>query len=541
MFEGPGLLWTLVAIFLGTLASEDLATISAGLLAAAGKIDYLAAVGASFGGILFGDTLIFLGGYYFGRPLLRHRWSRWLVSERAVDRAQRLVQRHGMWIILITRFIPGTRTATYFSAGALHAPPLRFIALFALAAALWTPFLVGLSMLIGNQLMELYSVYEALAFSVMLAAGLFLYLLIHYGLPLFTWKGRRRLRGKWMRATKWEFWPGWQVNGLVVLYVLWLGIARYRRPLAFAAVNPCMPHGGFLGESKSGILDSMSGVGDALPRWFRLPPAEPGQRMARLEAGMAEAGLQFPIVLKPDEGQRGFGVRVVRDAAAAVEWLTERPGPALLQEFVGGREYGVFYVRDPRDPQGRIISITIKQQLEVVGNGQDTLETLIHAHPRAIAQLDRFLSRFADRLDEVPPIGQGIPLGDIGNHAQGALFLDGRHLLTPELEAAMDGIARRIPGFHFGRFDIKVPDESSLQAGRDIRILEVNGLTSESTHIYDPQHGLLHAWGTLCRQWRIAFEIGLENARRGHAVPGVREFLGGYVTAARRQAAAARG
>ena len=104
----------------------------------------------------------------------------------------------------------------------------------------------------------------------------------------------------------------------------------------------------------------------------------------------------------------------------------------------------------------------------------------------------------------------------------------------------MDTIAQGIPGFYFGRFDVKVPDEAALQAGRDIHILEVNGLTSESTHIYDPRHGLFYAWQTLCRQWRIAFEIGLENERRGQAVPSVRAFLGNYITAARRQAAAAR-
>jgi membrane protein DedA with SNARE-associated domain len=535
LLSGSARLQTLAGIALGTLASEDLASIGAGLLAAAGNITPLEAVVASFAGIFIGDTLIFALGHTFGRPLLRHRLMRWLISEQSVNRAQHLFHRHGIWIILATRFIPGTRTATYFSAGALHAPPLRFMFVFGLAAALWTPLLVGLSFVIGNQLVHYFEVYEAFVLPGLLLAGLLLYLFFHYGIPLFTWRGRRLLRGKWLRATRWEFWPAWQVNWLVLLYALFIGIFRYRRPTLCTAVNPCMPHGGFLGESKGDILNRLSGAGEALPPWATIAAGSPAERMEFLDAALDRLGLDFPVVLKPDEGQRGLGVKVVRSADAAREWFDAFTGPALVQAFVAGSEYGVFYVRHPDEETGRVVSVTLKRQLEVTGDGNETLETLILKQPRAIALWRTFSARFADELDRIPEPGERIPLGELGTHALGALFLDGADLITPQLEAEVDRIARSCPGFYFGRFDLKAPDDDSFKAGRALRIIELNGLTSEATHIYDPRHGLLYAWRILMWQWRTAYAIADKNRRTGAPVSSLRVLVRDTFRAMKRQ------
>jgi len=528
-------LLTMAGIAVGTLISEDLSTISAGLLAATGKLAFPSAVLAAYVGIFVGDVIIYGLGFFFGRPLLRHRWARWFLSEKSVDRAQHLFHRHGLWIIIVTRFLPGTRSATYFAGGALHAPFLRFVGAFALAAAAWTPFLVGLSYLVGNRLVEYYELYEGFALPALLAAGLLLYFLFHYGIPLLTWKGRRRLRGKWIRAVKWEFWPWWQVNWLVFLYVLWLGLIRYRRPTLFTVVNPCMPHGGFIGESKSAILAGLAAAGEAIPRWRLIEPGEESVRLEQFDIGMEEMALDYPVVLKPDEGQRGTGVKIIHHRRDARDWLGKTTAPAILMEFVAGNEYGVFYVRRPGEATGHVTSITIKEQLVVEGNGTDDLETLLHAHPRAIVLLAMFLARFDEQLDRIPQTGEVIPLGELGTHARGAVFRDGRHLITPELEARIDAIARTCDGFYFGRFDIKAADEAALREGRDLKVIELNGLTSEETHIYDPQHGLFHAWGTLCRQWRTAFQIAEANRLRGHRPTPAGAFVADSLAAFRRQ------
>jgi len=96
------------------------------------------------------------------------------------------------------------------------------------------------------------------------------------------------------------------------------------------------------------------------------------------------------------------------------------------------------------------------------------------------------------------------------------LFTDARDCSTEALLATIDDLAKRFEGFYFGRFDLKVPDETALREGRDIKVLELNGVSSESTHIYQPGYPVWRIWGDLCRQWDLAFAIGSANRRRGH-------------------------
>ena len=56
-------------------------------------------------------------------------------------------------------------------------------------------------------------------------------------------------------------------------------------------------------------------------------------------------------------------------------------------------------------------------------------------------------------------------------------------------------------------------------------IIEVNGVTSEATHIYDPSNSLLSAYRVLFAQWRYAFEIGVNNIRHGHQAISLTELL----------------
>ena len=65
----------------------------------------------------------------------------------------------------------------------------------------------------------------------------------------------------------------------------------------------------------------------------------------------------------------------------------------------------------------------------------------------------------------------------------------------------------------FGRVRI---DREAFLAGRDLAIVELNGVTAEPTHIYDPDASLLVAWRTLCAHWSDAFRFGACNRRLGH-------------------------
>ncbi|MCE2392675.1 MAG: hypothetical protein J4G09_14555 [Proteobacteria bacterium] len=290
---------------------------------------------------------------------------------------------------------------------------------------------------------------------------------------------------------------------------------RYRRGAVFTAANPGMPAGGFVGAGKAAILGELAGAGPALARFAPLPPG-PG-RLQRALRFMREHGLDYPVVVKPDAGERGRGVSIARDRDALAGALDSLDGAALVQEYVDGPEFGLFYARRPGEERGRLFSITEKILPEVRGDGLRTLEQLILADPRAVAMSGAYFANHAANLQQVVPEGRGVRLVSLGTHSRGAIFRDGERHRTPALEAELERVSRCFEGFFFGRYDVRSPSVEALRAG-EFKVLELNGVTSEATHIYDRRYGLCHAYRVLFEQWRLAFEIGARNAERGARV-----------------------
>lgn len=532
--DGGGLLLLLAGLALATLLSEDLTCVAAGLLVARGVLDFPAAVGACLVGIFAGDLLLVVAGRTLGRGAVERAPIRWLVSPAALERAERWFEARGLRLIVASRFLPGSRLPLYLAAGVLRAPVRPLALALAGAAAVWTPLLVGLSWATGGAVERWFASYEHWALPGLAAALLLALLVVKVLLPALTWRGRRLLLGRFRRATRWEFWPLALFNAPVLTYVLWLGL-RHRGLALFTAANPGIPAGGFVLESKSEILGKLPP--EVVPRFERVELPEGAEdRLAAVDAARRRLGIDYPFVGKPDVGERGAGVAILRDPAGVERWLHAAPPVVLVQEYAAGEEYGVFYVRRPAEPAGSIFSITAKSFPAVTGDGESPLERLILTDDRAVCMAPLYLERHADRLDAVPARGERVELTDIGNHCRGTVFRDGRALATPELAAAIDRIARAFPGFHFGRFDLRCPSVESLRAGRDLRIIELNGVTSEATHIYEPGASLIAAWRTLFAQWRLAFEIGRENVARGARPVGVCDLVALLVERRRRSA-----
>ncbi len=95
------------------------------------------------------------------------------------------------------------------------------------------------------------------------------------------------------------------------------------------------------------------------------------------------------------------------------------------------------------------------------------------------------------------------------------MFLNGEAIKTPALEAKIDEISKSFSGFYFGRYDIRTPSLDDIKNGTGFNVVELNGVTSEATHIYDPANSLLTGYRVLVKQWRMAFEIGARNRQRG--------------------------
>ncbi|MGE0363132.1 MAG: carboxylate--amine ligase [Vicinamibacterales bacterium] len=404
--------------------------------------------------------------------------------------------------LVASRFLPGTRLPLYLAAGALGTRPSVFFGWTAAAVAAWTPLIV-----LGTS--------ELLIGGIALVAGLRV---------AQTARGQRLWRVVSARADRWrrlEFWPSWLVYAPLGPWLLWLA-ARHGGLGTIGAANPGLEDGGFVGESKFAILR-------ALPaRWTvpsaLVPAGEPMRRVRAFDAAVVNGGWTYPLILKPDVGQKGVGVRRIASRDDAVAYLASEPGPVIVQPWHPGPfEAGVFYCRRPDEARGRIFSVTDKRFPTLVGDGVSTVEQLLWEHPRYRLQVPLFLSRH----DGARVLADGEPLALVtsGNHCQGAVFLDGADLVTPALTARIDEIARSVPGFFIGRFDVRYRSVAGFRRGDDLAIVELNGVTSESTNIYDPGYGAWRAWRTLARQWQLVFEIGAANRVRGAQALNLRRLL----------------
>lgn len=504
-----------IAIVTATFVSEDLTCVAAGLLAARGDMPAAQAIGAAGLGIFLGDLGLYWAGHALGRPALRRAPLAWIVHDEDVISSARWFERRGAVVILLGRFVPGTRLPTYFASGVVRLGFWRFAAWALLAVVLWAPLLGGTALILGRGILPWIERYESWALPLLVGTGVGLWLLVKLVLPVFTWRGRRMIVSRWQRLTHWEFWPPWLFYPPVVLYVLWLAL-RHRSLSLLTAVNPGLHAGGFVGESKSQILASLDDRAEDVAATCLLPARlSPQERLAVLETFAAERGLAWPLVLKPDAGQRGSGVAVVRGRAAALAYLERARVDCVAQEHCAGREFGVFWYRLPSEPRGRVFSITTKVFPRVVGDGARTLERLILSDARAVSLARLYLEQNAGRLEHVPAAGEEVQLSEIGNHCRGAIFLDGTHLCTRELEERIERVSARFQGFYFGRYDLIAPSEEHFRRGEGLKVIELNGATSEATHIYDPRYGVLRAWTTLFHQWRLLFEIAAQNRARG--------------------------
>jgi pimeloyl-ACP methyl ester carboxylesterase/membrane protein DedA with SNARE-associated domain len=511
-FQGFALLIAVLGLALATFVSEDLTCIAAGLLVSRGVIGFFPAMMACLVGIVVGDILLVLAGRLIRNGLLRLSW--FPIKEEKLKRGEAWIKRRGALVAIISRFTPGTRLATYVAVGVLGASLKKFVLYFLLAAILWTPLLVGVAVLWGEVVGDLWGSYEEYAIVSLIVIAVLLLFLVRVIFPLFTHRGRRLLLSRYRRMTSWEFWPTWFLYPPIVIYIVgWLGI-RYRSVSLLTLANPAIPDGGFLGESKSAILKGLEDSNDFVASWTLIcGGVERRSSLETLKDFMKELGLSYPVVLKPDVGYKGMGVRIVQNEEEARSYIESMRGNIILQEYISGDEFGIFYCRRPSEEDGFIFSITEKRMLYLTGDGQRTLEQLILDDPRAVCMARFHLKKHYARLDDVLREGESYQLVEIGTHSRGSLFLDGSWVKTDQLEAQIDRIAKSYQGFFLGRFDIRVPSLKDFKEGKNFKIVELNGVTSEATHIYDPKNSVLYAYKTLCAQWRLTFEIADENRK----------------------------
>ncbi len=522
--------WIIILLIIAaTFITEDGTVIAVGLAIAHNQIDWGVGFIGCLVGIAAGDGILYLTGRLFGRRALRWPVFRGMVSERSLDRWGRWFDRHTIQAVFLARAIPGTRFPTYLAAGLLSQKTHGFLIWAGIAAFVWTPFVLILVGLLGPGLFEaLHSVFSGPVAVIVAIIVLFLGLRsLGY---LTTWEGRRRLRRDLALLVQSEFWPMWVFYPPLAPMLLPTAL-KHRGVMLWTCINPGIPHGGgVVGESKSLILRKIGAQEWIIPTAF-LPSGPSASERAdaadRILGGDPLFG-GYPAVLKPDEGQRGHGVKIVRSREDALAYFDSMTRDAILQRFhPGPHEVGVTWMRTPGERAGRIFSITRKDFQRLTGDGVHTIERLIWMHPRFRMQAAVFLKRFDAIRDRVLPKDETLRLAQAGNHCQGTLFRDGADLITPELEARIAEIALSFEreGFDFGRFDLRFADEADLRAGAGFSIIELNGTMGESTNIYDPSWSLARRYRVLVKQWQGIFALGAWRKQTGARTMPLRDVL----------------
>lgn len=250
---------------------------------------------------------------------------------------------------------------------------------------------------------------------------------------------------------------------------------------------------------------------------------------------MNEAGLHFPVVAKPDIGWQGYGVRKVDNEDALLDYLLSFPVDVVLvvQELIPyDGEAGIFYARMPGEANGKVFSVTLRYFPYVIGDGASSLRQLIRNNPRTGFKSEYFLGKNPEhcgideaKLNSVPAEDEMVRLAFIGSIRIGGIYRDARHLITPELTERFDAIAKSIPEFYYGRFDVRFKSTELLKQAENFSIIEVNGAGSEPIHAWDPEVSFFILYRELFKTQSLLFRIAAGNRKRGFKTAGVVNFI----------------
>ncbi|MEM7691232.1 MAG: hypothetical protein AAF194_02145 [Pseudomonadota bacterium] len=301
-----------------------------------------------------------------------------------------------------------------------------------------------------------------------------------------------------------EFWPPRLFEAPYYLALLTL-CARHRLPLRnLAKANYALDHGELALGSKYDT--QMAFAQDRFPATLRLSPS--ASSFSDAQSFATQHG--FPLIVKPEIGSVGKGVGKVKNLDQLKQLIDNLHTAHLLQAFVEYPcEFGVFYVR--KRGKGEITGINQKHFPEVEGNGVDTLASLAARHERFSKHWPMFLKDHD--LTCVPKEGERVRLSYIGSHTMGCKFTNDSELASAKLLDALEEVCASQPGFNFGRLDVRSPSRQTLREGKFV-IIEVNGVASLPTHMFDPKHRLGDGYRIFLAHARHLVEVAAEHRKK---------------------------
>ncbi len=285
---------------------------------------------------------------------------------------------------------------------------------------------------------------------------------------------------RFYKLLNYEFWP-WYFWHILLFPIHIYNVIKCRSLVYFTYLNPSFGKtGGFFGDSKSQILENV-------PQSIRLKEfvLKDGDLV---EAQLEKFGMQFPLVFKPEMGERGMGVAVINSTEEAMKYLNKHSKyEIIIQEFCDFElEYGVFVYKHP-DKGWHISGLTGKVPFAIIGDGVSNLETLVNSNCRYAMQLKRLKSEGKFDFNTILEKNETVILEKVLNHRLGTIFINESKQIDKGMVQVFTEICNQIKGFNYGRFDLKTNSLADLKKG-NFKVIELNGAAAEPTIIYDQQN-----------------------------------------------------
>jgi membrane protein DedA with SNARE-associated domain len=505
-----------------------------------------------YGGIVGSDFAL----YGIGAGARRLPWLKRHAVDDRVQTFADMLKRNTFALVALSRLVPGLRFVAGVACGWRQVSLARFTLASLFVSALYVPLVLYLVVVFGDALDDHIGLWAWPALLAVLAATAFArrQILAFQGtaaggseeaprLPPLDIDGRAILgapAGLRCRIAPIERIPRVLLRIALVLHWIALGL-RYRSFTLPSAVNPGRGDG-LAGGSKCELLRAVGGEPRELIAEFvvmrrRADPGLIDLDHARALRLMADAGLRFPLVAKPDIGRDGLGVRLIGDAAGLKAYLAGFPDGAklILQRYVSAAGEATALVARRPGHQGWMVSLTLCHGPHIVGDGFSTVRALIARDQRACRHAGLHLGLDAGHLgceraalDRVPACGEAVRLALIASRRAGALSFDADTALTLALSEKLAAVAGAIPDFHCGRLGLRFRSLEALMRG-EICIIGIGGPEGDVEAAFDPALPLREAVRRLFAHQRLLFAIGDCNRADGIAPVPLGERLAAFI------------
>ncbi len=161
--------WALLAIFGGAAAEymvpplpADTVVLAGALLVVSGEFSFVTVFLVAVAGGMLGA----LSHYYMGARLMNsgkltgNKWVEKFTGKGGIEKFFDAFQRHGMWLIVFNRALPGVRAVTFLAAGAAGLPFARTMFAGLISHSAWIAMILGVGVSLGESWERIEAAFE---------------------------------------------------------------------------------------------------------------------------------------------------------------------------------------------------------------------------------------------------------------------------------------------------------------------------------------------------------------------------------------------